>query len=220
MHSTSEKEIQCLMAHTALNGKLTYCFQPDHWSCWTCKSLSHSTQSLCSPARNSAAGVSPAPQSAPWCCCKGPEPPGRELDWDLSPGADWSAAVYWGFVLAPPPLSSSWCGRCPQWCKWRATKSLSRSSREGKTGVRCPNSCCPLRSLSGRDLWSKKKSRQNSTEQNPPRSLFSFHSGREWVPFLQHSHFLKCYVIVAKRALAWERIRVIFLRGENDLNSS
>lgn len=62
------------------------------------------------------------------------------------------------------------------------------------------------------------KRRQNKTksrfEYNP---FFSFHSGREWVLFLEDSHFLKCYVIFAKCAFAWEQIRAIL---GNNLNSS
>lgn len=43
------------------------------------------------------------------------------------------------------------------------------------------------------------------------------HSAREWVLFLEESHFLTCYVIFAKCAFAWEQIRAIV---ENNLSSS
>lgn len=200
--------------------QLTYCFLVDHWSCWTCKSLWHSTRSPYYPVHNSGACLFPAPQWAPWCCCKGPGPE-TVLDLDLLFEADWSAGVYWGSVPGLPPLSFSLCGQCPQWCKWIATKSLSHSSRGGKTEVLCPDSYFAL--VHSQPRLVKEKKKKNKNKQTPNEipiwieSLFSFHSGREWVLFLQESHFLKCYVIFAKCAFALEQIRAIL---DNNLNSS
>lgn len=62
------------------------------------------------------------------------------------------------------------------------------------------------------------KRRQNKVP-NWIKLLFSFHSGREWVLFLEDSHFFfKCYVIFAKSAFAWEQIRAILKK--KGLNSS
>lgn len=137
----------------------THCFLVAHWSCWTCKSLWRSTLSPCYPVRNSAAGLSPAPQWAPWCCYKVPEPE-TVLDLDLLFEADWSFGVYWESVPGRPPLSFSLCVWCPLWCKWIARKSLSHSLRGGKTQVLCPDSYFNLRSLTAEALSSNIRRRR------------------------------------------------------------
>lgn len=185
----------------------THCFLVAHWSCWTCKSLWRSTLSPCYPVRNSAAGLSPAPQWAPWCCYKVPEPE-TVLDLDLLFEADWSFGVYWESVPGRPPLSFSLCVWCPLWCKWIARKSLSHSLRGGKTQVLCPDSYFNLRSLTAEALSSNIRRRRRKKY-----PFLSFHWSREWVLFLEESHFLECYVIFAKCAFPWERIRAIVQKG-------
>lgn len=147
----------------------THCFLVAHWSCWTCKSLWRSTLSPCYPVRNSAAGLSPAPQWAPWYCYKVPEPE-TVLDLDLLFEADWSFGVYWESVPGRPPLSFSLCVWCPLWCKWIARKSLSHSLRGGKTEVLCPDSYFNLRSLTAEALSSNIRRRRR--KKNIPFYLF------------------------------------------------
>lgn len=79
----------------------------------------------------------------------------------------------------------------------------------------CPDSYFTLRSLTAEACQVKKKTKLNSDLNRIPFSLFiqvvsEFCSWR--IPI-----FLKCYVIFAKCAFAWEQIRAIL---ENNLNSS